>query len=72
MSIKYVVIFQRCKDEDPPFPSKVIDEFKTYWITKHGNFRKEVCAKKTHSSKKAAVEASKDYKKTLEKRESRI
>jgi len=71
MPVKYTVVFQRKKEcPDPPFPAKIKFETKLIWVTNYGNFRKEVCSKEEFSSKKAAMEASKSYKKTLEERKS--
>ena len=72
MPVRYVIIFQRCEGEDPPFPSKIIKDFRTQWSTFHGIFRKAVCSAETFSSKKAAVEASRRYQKALKKGESGI
>lgn len=72
MPVRYVIVFQRCEGENPPFPSKIIKDFRTQWSTFHGIFRKAVCSVETFNSKKAAVEASKNYKKALEKGEASI
>lgn len=66
MPVRYVIVFQRCKGEDPPFPSKIIKDFRTQWSTFHGIFRKTVCSAETFTSKKAAVTACKKYAKSLQ------
>lgn len=72
MPVRYVIVFQRYEGENPPFPSKIIKDFRTQWSTFHGIFRKAVCSAETFNSKKAAVEASKNYKKALEEGKSSI
>ena len=72
MPVRYVIVFQRHEGEEPPFPSKIIKDFKTQWSTFHGIFRKAVCSVETFTSKKAAVEASRRYQEALKKGESSI
>lgn len=67
MPVLYVIVFQRCKGEIPPFPSKILFDSISQWSTKHGLFRKAVCSVETYKSKKAAMEASKNYKKIIKK-----
>ena len=70
MPIRYVVVFQKAIGcEPPPFIAKIETDTTLHWITEYGLFPKAVCSTQIYKTKKAAVGASKTYKKTLAERD---